>query len=103
MPTQVSWRADEELIERARRRARELNKSLNAYLTFVVDTATNPDAAGTEAERLRARFAAAGLLATTPMPDGPLPSSDEVARARAALAAAGGPSLSELVSEGRGE
>lgn len=103
MTMQVSWRADEELVERAKRRARELNKSLNGYLTLVVDTATNPEAAGTEAERLRERFAAAGLLSDTPPPQGPLPNREEVTDAWAELAASGGPSLTELVVEGRGE
>lgn len=101
MVMQVSWRADEELVERAKRRARELNKSLNGYLSFVVDTATNPEAAGTEAERLRERFAAAGLLAESPPPRGPLPTEEELVEAR--REAGKGTPLSDYITSGRGE
>lgn len=105
MTTQVSWRADEELIARAKRRARALGKSLNAYLTLVDDTATNPEAAGTEAEQLRERLEAAGLLAHFPPPGEPLPTPEEMTEAMDALRESerDGPTLAELLSEGRGE
>lgn len=98
---QVSWRADEELVERAKRRARELGTSLNGFISLVVDTATNPDAAQNEGEQLRERLAAAGLLARTPKPDGQLPTPDELAEA--AAEAGRGTALSDYVSSGRGE
>lgn len=102
---QVSWRADEELIERARQRARALNKSLNGYISFVIDAATNPETAGSEAERLRERLEVAGLLARFPPPEGPLPTDEEFAEAMTALRASErhGPTLAELVGEDRGE
>ncbi|HET8931257.1 MAG TPA: hypothetical protein VFN21_11415 [Acidimicrobiales bacterium] len=101
MTTQVSWRADEELVERAKRRARELNTSLNGYISFVIDTATDPEAAGSEAERLRERLAAAGLLAQSPPPEGPTPTADELDDAM--RAAGTGIPLSDYVSAGRGK
>jgi hypothetical protein len=71
---------------------------MNDYVTAVLDVATDPNLAGSEADRLRERLARAGLLA----PAGrrrQRPSKKEVAEARAA--AGTGTSLSELVSEGR--
>jgi hypothetical protein len=71
---------------------------MNDYITAVLDVATDPNLAGTEADRLRERLAHAGLLA----PVGrrrQRPSAGEVAEARAA--AGKGASLSDLVSKGR--
>lgn len=102
MPSQVTWRADDELIDRAKRRAAELHTSLNGFLTLVVDTATNPEAAGSEAERLRERLAAAGLLAQPSVPDDPPPTGDDLADVRSEFARCGGPMLSDLIAEGRG-
>jgi hypothetical protein len=101
MTTQVSWRADDDLVERARRRARELNQSLNGYLSLVVDAATDPDLAGDEASRLRERLAAAGLLASSPRPASSRP--DPSAVAAAAARAGRGTDLAEAVSRGRDE
>lgn len=101
MTSQVSWRADDELVERARRRARELNTSLNGYLSLIVDAATDPDLAGDEAARLRSRLAAAGLLAPPPRTSGNRP--DPTAVARAAARARKGTDVAELVVSGRDE
>lgn len=100
MATQVSWRAEEDLIERARARARELGKSLNQYVTEVVAVASNPDFESDEAERLRARLALAGLLTPPPAaPHGPRPDDAEVVEA--GRRAGRGTALSDLVSGGR--
>jgi hypothetical protein len=99
---QVSWRADDALVERVRRSAAASGRSLNEFVTVVLDVATDPARAGTEAERVRERLRHAGLLE--------LPSSSPVSRrarpTRAAVEAASrraakGTSLATLVSEGR--
>ena len=100
---QMTWRAEDELYRRVRRAAVQQGRSINAYVTAVLDAATNPDAAGTEWEQVRERLANAGLLVPTgPVPTGtprPRPSSDNVAQARAA--AGRGTSLAELVASSR--
>jgi hypothetical protein len=96
--TQVSWRAQEELVERCRAEARQRGRSLNEFMTSVLDAATNPDLAGSEAERVRGRLAAAGLLVQAPSrPDRPDPAKVAAARSRAGQGAA----LSDVVSAGR--
>lgn len=96
---QVTWRADDALVDRVRRAAREHQSSINSYLTKVLDAATDPELAGSEAERLRARLDAAGLLARPRPVDGPAPDPDHVERAR--RRAGEGTPLSELVRRGR--
>ena len=86
------------MYERVRRAAQQQGRSINDYITTVLDVATNPDAAGTEWERLRERLASAGLLAPPGEPRR-RPSPDKVARAR--VAAGQGTSLSELVTSSR--
>jgi hypothetical protein len=71
---------------------------MNDYVTAVLDAATDPSLAGSEAERLRERLDRAGLLVPTGDPRR-RPQAREVARARAAAGA--GTPLSRLVSEGR--
>ena len=95
---QMSWRSTEELADRVRRAARANGRSMNDYVTAVLDAATDPDLAGTEVEALRARLARARLL----VPAGPRrarPAHGDVVRAQAA--ASGGTPLSSLVEEGR--
>jgi hypothetical protein len=95
---QMSWRSSDELAERVRRAAEASGRSMNEYVTAVLQAATDPDLAGTEAEALRARLARAGLLA----PSGPSrtrPARADVARAR--VAASRGTPLSSLVHKGR--
>jgi hypothetical protein len=95
---QMTWRAPGELIERVRRAARRQHRSMNDYVTAVLDAATNPRLAGGEAERLRERLEQAGLLAE-PGERRSRPSREEAASAR--RRAGQGTALSELVSEGR--
>jgi hypothetical protein len=100
--TQVTWRASEELVDRVRRVAEREGRSMNEYLTRVLDAATNPEYAGDDRQRLRERLARAGLL----LPDSertPRERPDPEAVARAGREAATlGPLLSDLVSEDRG-
>lgn len=95
---QMTWRARDELYERVKRAAQQRGRSLNDYVSTVLDVATNPDAAGTDQERLRERLASAGLLAPPGEPRR-RPGPDRVARARSA--AGEGTSLSELVASSR--
>jgi hypothetical protein len=99
MTAQVTWRAPEELVERVRAAAIDVHYSLNQYITVVLDAATNPDHAGSDAERIRERLARAGLLARTEVPR-VRPNPDELAEARAAAAA--GTPAAELISANRG-
>ncbi|MGI9032570.1 MAG: transcriptional regulator [Acidimicrobiales bacterium] len=95
---QLTWRTSDELAERVRRAAEERGRSMNDYVTAVLNAATDPDLAGGEAAALRERLSLAGLA----VPRGPRrrrPSRSEVASARAA--ASRGTPLSKLVEEGR--
>jgi len=71
---------------------------MNDYVTAVLDAATNPRLAATEAERLRERLDRAGLLAES---GGPRrrPSAEETRKAR--KRAGTGTLLSDLVSDDR--
>ena len=126
----MTWRATEELLERVRRQAAEQGRSLNDWVTVVLDAASDPANAGGQAERLRERLGRAGLLeghggggpdpvapirpsAAHPpgahppgayppgaRPTGARPTPERLAQARAA--AGRGLTLSEIVSDGRG-
>jgi hypothetical protein len=95
---QMTWRAPADLIERVRRAARRQHRSMNDYVTAVLDAATNPRLAGSEAERLRERLDQAGLLAE-PGERRRRPPHQEAAGARRRAGA--GTALSQLVSEDR--
>lgn len=97
---QVTWRAPRELVERVQNLAAQQGRSMNEYLTRVLDAATSPDDVDSESERVRARLARAGLLANPPSSISGRPSSDSVERARAE-AGTGAP-LSDLVAGARG-
>jgi len=93
---QMTWRAPADLIERVRRAAQRQRRSMNDYVTAVLDAATNPRLAG--GERLRERLDQAGLLADSGQHRG-RPPRDEATRARSR--AGRGTALSEIVSEDR--
>lgn len=97
--SQVTWRAGEELVRRVQLAAKQQGKSMNEYLTQVLDAVTDPDLAGDEASQVRERLRRAGLLWEGGAPRA-RPAPEAVARARAA--AGGGTRASELVDEGRG-
>jgi hypothetical protein len=96
---QVSWRASDEIVERAKRAARRADRSLNEYLTLVVSAATDPSTAGSELEQIRERLERAGLLEAPSGRKVHRPTPDAVAAAGAR--AARGTPLDELVSSGR--
>jgi hypothetical protein len=95
---QMTWRSSDELLARVRRAAEGQGRSMNDYVSAVLDAATNPDLAGSESEQLRQRLDKAGLLAPAGRPR-PRPSPQKVAAARAA--AGRGTPLSDLVHEDR--
>lgn len=96
---QVSWRADDQLVERVKRAAGDSGRSMNEFVTLILDVATDPARAGTEAERVRERLQQAGLLAAPARTAGRRPSRAAVEAA--SRRAATGTSLSDLVREGR--
>ena len=97
---QVTIRADEELIERVKRTAAAEGRSMNEWANLVFRAATDPDASGSDIERIRERLRHAGLLSEhTPLP-GHRPDPELVDQA--GLRAAQGTPLSEIVSEDRG-
>jgi hypothetical protein len=95
---QVTWRAPDELVRRVREAAARAGRSMNEFLTRVLDAATDPALAGSDAERMRKRLARAGLLAA-PGPPRSRPAAGDLERARAA--AGEGTPLSGLVSRTR--
>ena len=94
----MTWRAPADLLERVRRAAQRQGRSMNDYVTAVLDAATNPRLAGSEAERLRERLDQAGLLAE-PGERRRRPPGEETASARRRAGA--GTALSQLVSDDR--
>lgn len=96
---QLTVRTPDALLERVRSAAQERDLSINEYVSRVLDAATNPDLATTDAERLRQRLSAAGLLVTRHAPAPQRPPESVVAAAR--RAAGHGTPLSTLVSKGR--
>ncbi len=98
---QLTIRADEELVERVKRTAAAEGRSMNEWANLVFRAATDPDASGSDIDRIRERLRNAGLLADhLPLP-GQAP-DPELVRAAGRRAGRGKP-LSEYVTEGRGE
>ncbi len=96
---QVSWRAEDQLVERVKRAAATRGRSLNEFMTLVLDVATDPARAGSEAERVRERLRDAGLLEppTAKRATRPSRSAVEAASRQASL----GTPLSDLVIDSR--
>jgi hypothetical protein len=95
---QMTWRMSDDLLRRVRAAAERAGRSMNDYVTAVLDAATNPDLASDEAIRVRERLAAAGLL----VPPGPPHKRGDPAKVAAARKVAGkGKSLVDFVVEGR--
>ena len=99
MPTQLTIRADEELVARVKAAAQRRGRSMNEHVVAVLDAATNPELAGDEAERLRERLRLAGVVADLAPRSGPRPAADRVAKAR--RRAGRGTPLARLVTDSR--
>jgi len=96
----MTTRVSESLLERIRRAAEERRISVNEFVTRTMDAATDPELEGSEAERLRARLAAAGLTVLPATSDRVRPPREALQAAR--RAAGRGTPLSDIVSADRG-
>lgn len=95
---QITWRAPDELADRVRWSASQAGQSVNAFVTRVLDAATDPGLTADDALRVRERLARAGLLA----PSGPVRGRPAPAAvAAAAHRAARGTSLAAVVEAER--
>lgn len=105
---QVSWRADDALVDQVRKAAAAQRRSMNDFMTLVLAAATNPDLVGDEYTRIRERLSRVDLV-VTPVPvhvdqeaigrHSVRPSPEEIDEAMTAAGA--GTSLSDLVIEER--
>jgi hypothetical protein len=107
--TQVSWRAEDALVDRVRKAAAEHKRSMNDYMTMVLEAATNPDLVQDEYTRIREKLARVDLVVPeldirmrTELEQNRVHASEEEIQ-RAMEAAGRGKPLSDYVSEGRGE
>lgn len=98
--SQITIRADADVIERVRAAAATSGRSMNEYVTQVLAAATNPEFASSDGERIRERLARAGLLAEPARPREGRRPSRAAALAAGRRAAAGKP-VSDYVVEGR--
>ena len=96
---QITIRAGDDLILRVKQCASEQGKSMNEYVTLVLEVATDPSRATTASERVRERLARTGLLADLPPFQGVRPSRAEFEAA--AREAAKGTPLSQIISDMR--
>ena len=96
---QVSWRASDEIVDRAKRAARRADRSLNEYLTLVILAVTDPSTAGSDVAEVRERLERAGLLEPPSGSTLRRPTAEAVAAAGARTAR--GTPLDELVASGR--
>lgn len=96
--TQVSWRADDDLVERVRKAAASHGKSLNEFITRVLEAATNPELASDELTRVRERLARVDLV-VLPTETRVRPPEEQTRRAREA--AGQGTQLSDIVIDDR--
>ncbi|WP_428117006.1 transcriptional regulator [Candidatus Poriferisodalis sp.] len=96
---QITWRADEELVARIKMSAQEQRISMNEYLTWIAQAATDPSLSSNAIEEIRSRLRLAGLLSDFEARDTVRPDDDAVAAAR--RRAGQGTPLSELVRANR--
>ncbi len=96
---QLTIRVPDELASDVKAHAVASRRSVNSWVTAVLEAAVNPELAGSEAERLRARLARAGLLAVPERAGVTAPDAAAVRRAR--RRAGRGTPLSALVVEDR--
>lgn len=96
---QITLRLDEDLADGMKREAQARDESVNAYASRVLRAAVDPEFGGSEVERMRARFAAAGILSPPASRPTQRPDPEELEAAR--RAAARGTPLSDLIVQER--
>lgn len=96
---QLTLRVDDDLADDLRGMAARRGESVNALATNILRAFTDPQAAGSDMEKIRERLARAGLLADPPSEPAPRPDPEAVAAA--GRRAAQGKLLSDIVLEGR--
>lgn len=98
---QLTIRAPEEVVERVRSAAGESARSMNDFVVAVLEAATNPDYAGSEADEIRARLRLAGILYLDPPEETAPAGPDPELLAEAREAARSGTPLSDLIISDR--
>ncbi|MGH2775041.1 MAG: transcriptional regulator [Actinomycetota bacterium] len=96
---QVSWRVDDELLDAVRRAADAAGLSVNRFITETLRVATSEDEGASEAERMRHRLRAAGLLTSETRPRRLNLTEEQIKAMRAE--ASQGTSLTEIVLDDR--
>lgn len=97
---QISLRISDQLAEDLKADARRQKLSVNGYITHILNSVSDPEYGGTEAERVRERLRRAGLLAErSDDSENERPSRQEFEQARAK--AGEGKPLSDYVIDGR--
>lgn len=103
MTSQITVRAHAELVDRVKAASSQAGRSMNDYVTAVLDAATDPSLAGSLAESVRDRLQRAGLLVDPAHPGGEAPPQmvDAERLAAARRRAGRGTPLAHLVADGR--
>lgn len=108
MTSQITIRARAELVARVKAASSQNGRSMNDYVTVVLDAATDPSLAGSLAESVRDRLRRADLLLDPTNPANPAnaveapPRLVDAERLAAARRRAGrGTPLSQLVADSR--
>lgn len=96
---QVTLRIPESLAKDLTAAAAGRNESVNAYATGVLSAAVDPEYAADGIEATRERLRRAGILAEWPPYSGPVPTDEEIERAREE--AGKGKPLSDYIVEDR--
>jgi hypothetical protein len=100
---QITIRASADFVLRLKRAAASEGKSMNEFVTHVLEITIDPGRATTEDERLVARLRAAGIYSEPEAWGGPVERPDPKLLAEARKAAGRGKPLSEYVSMDRDE
>ena len=96
---QVTLRVDDDLAHQMKRIAAARGESVNAFASRVLSAAVDPEFAGTDADRLRERLTAAGLMSPATGPRAARPDPDFVREVQRAIKP--GKSFSDYVPEDR--
>jgi hypothetical protein len=96
---QVTWRTPDDLLDRVRHAAASSGRSVNEWITRVLDAATDPELSGSELDRVRERLSRAGLLEEPG--DRQVTRPDPALVAEASAKASRGTPLSKIIAQQR--